>query len=586
VLDNSDPSCVPYNYFGTVSPGAVDYVNINGLIEGETTEQIADANLTGQLGELGVATPWAPDGIGINVGWEYRKETLRLDPDAEFQAGDLTGQGAPTIPVSGNFHVNELFAEAQIPIVEHNFIDELTFGAGYRKSWYKTGLGRTYSTDTYKLSAEFAPIRDIKFRGSYNRAARAPNILELFTQQHVELDGSIDPCTDKTITAADVGCIATGLHVGQSTPSNPSTQYNGFLGGNPDLTPEIATTKTVGVVLQPRFIPRLALTVDYWNIFLKDAIQGLGADSIISDCVNNSTAGAIRPSCGLIKRDAGGSLWLIGGGTPGAGFIVDTPTNTGSIKTDGFDFSAAYSHRLGGLGNLSLSFLGSYLKEYIFDNGLTPSFDCAGFYGTNCSNNPQGSRSAMPKWRHKARATLQMPFGLGVSVNWRLVGAVTYEGESSNPVLASDGPPVLPNGQHLILNSHVKAQNYFDLAFTYTLLDSVNLRAGVNNVFDRDPPIIPTGGGSCPGRSCDGNTYPGTWDFMGRYLYAGMTVDFKHHEAPPAAPVEAPPPPPPPPPAPPATITCPDGLVILANEQCPAPPPPPPPPAPAPERGL
>jgi outer membrane receptor protein involved in Fe transport len=328
------------------------------------------------------------------------------------------------------------------------------------------------------------------------------------------------------------------------------------------------------VVLQPRFLPRFAFSVDYWNIDLKHAIQGPGADAIMNDCVLNSTAGSIRPSCGLIHRDPGGSLWLVASG-PGEGFIYDVPSNSARITTQGYDFNTSYSQRLGGLGNLSLSFLGTWVRKYVTDNGIAPPYDCAGYYGTTCSNNPSGSDSAIPKWRHKARATLQTPFGLGLSVAWRMVGALRYESSSSD--IALTNPPVN-------FNQRVKPQHYIDLAATYSLMDAVNLRAGVNNVFDKDPPIIPTGLGACPGRSCAGNTYPGTWDYMGRYLYAGMTVDFKHHPAPLPAPVEIAPPPPPP--AAPATITCPDGLVILANEQCPAPPPPPPPPAPAPERGF
>ncbi len=134
-------------------------------------------------------------------------------------------------------------------------------------------------------------------------------------------------------------------------------QYNGFTGGNPNLVPEVATTKTVGVVLQPRFIPRFAFTVDYWNIDLKKAIQGFGPDTIIADCIANSTASAIAPSCALIHRDPGGSIWLTS-----EGYIRDLPNNIGRIKTDGFDFNGSYSHRLGGFGQLSLSFLG-YLAE-------------------------------------------------------------------------------------------------------------------------------------------------------------------------------------------------------------------------------
>ena len=116
----------------------------------------------------------------------------------------------------------------------------------------------------------------MRFRGSYNRAARAPNIQELFAPTYVGLLGSTDRCSDLVISATDYGCLAQGFHIGQKTPFNPSAQYNALLGGNPDLVPEKATTKTAGVVFQPRFIPRFAFTIDYWNIDLKDAIQGFG----------------------------------------------------------------------------------------------------------------------------------------------------------------------------------------------------------------------------------------------------------------------------------------------------------------------
>jgi outer membrane receptor protein involved in Fe transport len=253
-----------------------------GVIQGRTSEQIAHADFTGTLGEYGIQFPWAEDGVGVNLGAEYRKEKLVLNPDQSFQTGDLAGQGAPTLPVNGDFRVIEFFGEAQLPVVQNNFIQDLTLGMGYRKSYYKLSNGRTYDTNTYKLSAELAPIRDVRFRGSYNRAARAPNIQELFAPQFVGLDGSNDACSGHTILPTEFGCIAQGVPAGTSTPSNPAGQYNGLLGGNPDLTPEKATTKTVGVVLQPGFLPRFALTVDWFSIEVKNAIQGFGADAIPS----------------------------------------------------------------------------------------------------------------------------------------------------------------------------------------------------------------------------------------------------------------------------------------------------------------
>jgi iron complex outermembrane receptor protein len=578
-LDNSDPNCVPYDVFGAApSAAAVNYLNVFGVIDGQTSEQIADANITGALGELGVQTPWSDEGVGINVGAEYRRESLSLNPDQEFQTGDLAGQGAPTLPVEGSFHVWEGFGEAQIPIIRHSFIDELSLGLGYRYSDYKLSNGRSYNTSTYKISAEFAPVPDVRFRGSYNRAVRAPNIQELFAPQFTGLDGSSDPCSGHPITATEYGCLAQGLRVNQTVTPNPAAQYNGLLGGNPNLKPEKATTKTVGVVLQPRFIPHLALTVDYWNIDLKDAIQGYGADAIITNCVNHSTATSVAPSCALIHRDTAGSIWLTSNG-----FVTDLPNNVGRIKTDGIDVSGSYNYRFRGIGNLSASFNGTYLRKYEVVNGLPGGvYDCAGLYGPVCSSGTVASAAPMPKWRHKARVTLDTPFGLGVSLQWRYVGKVKAETLVNNETLqgANNFDPGL----------HVKAFNYFDLAATYSLLDAVHLRAGVNNIFDKQPPMITSGNAGksgsslCPTGPCNGNTYPGTYDALGRYVYLAATIDFKpRHSAP--LPPAPPPPPPPPPPAAPATQTCADGSVILATATCPAPPPPPPPPAPAPERG-
>ena len=371
---------------------------------------------------------------------------------------------------------------------------------------------RSYDTDTYKLSLEFAPISDVRFRAAYNRAVRAPNVQELFAPQFVGLDGGTDPCAghqvgvDPDFADIDQGCLAQGLVVGQNTPPNPAEQYNGLLGGNPNLNPEKATTKTVGVVLQPRFIPRLAVTVDYFNIDLNGAIQGFGADAILADCVaNTADAANPAPSCALIHRDPAGSLWLTSGG-----FVVDTPVNVGGVKTDGIDVSASYQHRLFGLGNLALSFLGTWTHKFDTDNGLTPVYDCVGFYGSTCGN-------PTFEWRHKARATLQMPFGLGVSVQWRHMSGSRFEGYSDNISLA---------GAHPELGAHIPAQDYFDLAATYTLFDRLNLRAGVNNIFDKNPPLFSSSHGACAVATCNGNTYGGTYDTLGRFFFAGATLNF------------------------------------------------------------
>jgi iron complex outermembrane recepter protein len=505
VLDNSDPNCVPYDIFGTPSAAAINYLNVFGVITGTTSEQVADANVTGALGEYGIQTPWSDEGVGVNFGTEYRKESLLLNPDQEFQTGDLTGQGSPTLPVNGNFRVLEAFGEMQVPIIRHAFIEEFSLAAGYRKSWYKLGNGRSFDTDTYKLSVELAPVKDIRFRGAYNRAVRAPNIQELFAPQFVALDGSTDPCAGHAILASEFGCRAQGMVVGQTTPENPAAQYNGFVGGNPNLAPEKATTKTIGAVIQPRFIPRLAITADWYDIKIKGAIQGFGADAIITNCINNTTATSVAPSCAFIHRNPGGSLWL-----SSTGFITDLPQNVGSVETRGIDASASYSYRLGSFGTLSAGFNGTWVDKYIVADGLNPTYDCAGLYGATCGN-------PLPTWRHKLRLGLQMPNGIGISGQWRYVGKVEHEHNSSDVVLGGTVPT---------LSGHVASQSYFDLASTFTVGDHFNFRLGVNNIFDKSPPLFTSNLGSCAAVFCNGNTYPGVYDVLGRYIFAGATLNF------------------------------------------------------------
>jgi outer membrane receptor protein involved in Fe transport len=530
VRDGTDPNCVPYNVFGgagAASAASVKYLSATGFQRGQTTEQIADVSFTGRLGEYGLKTPWATDGIGVNMGFEYRNETLDLQTDQEFQTGDLTGQGGATLPIKGGFHVYEFFGETQVPLVQDSFFYNLTLSAGYRYSSYKTTSGSTYKTDTYKLGVDFAPIRDIKFRGSYNRAARAPNIQELFATQNVALDGSTDPCSGKVIATTDYGCRAQGLLVGQKTASNPAGQYNGLLGGTPTLTPEKATTKSVGIVLQPRFLPRFALSVDWFDIKIKNAIRSFGPDAVLADCVAKATATSTPASCSFIHRDVSGSLWL----TPN-GYVNDLPTNVGQVETRGIEVNGSYSQPIGGLGNLSLTVVGTYLDAYKVNNGLSPIYDCAGLYGPTCSKGgTTDAGSPLPRWRHKARLTWQAPMGLGLSAQWRYIGPVKAETLSQYAVLNSN---VTTPGSGFNYNPglHIKSYSYFDLALTAAVGKSFNFRLGVNNLLDKQPPFVTSGNGNragsnlCPTGPCNGNTYPAVYDALGRYLFAGVTLDF------------------------------------------------------------
>jgi len=503
VVDGTDPNCVPYNIFtpGMVTQEAVDYLATPGFQRGVVSEQVISLSTTGDLTSYGVASPWADEGVGIALGAEYRKESLDFSSDIAFQTGDLAGQGAPTLPVAGSFDVGELFAEMRIPIVQNGFVDSFAITGGYRYSDYTLSTGGGYSTHTYKIEGELAPIRDIRLRGGYNRAVRAPTVQDLYAPRRVALDGTTDPCAGFEITAADTACLLQGLQVGDQTPENPASQYNGLIGGNVDLVPEVADTYTAGVVLQPSFLRGFALTVDWFDITINDAVTGIGADTILNACEQT-----LDPTfCGLVNRDGAGSLWL-----SSAGYVTNTTQNIGGLSTTGIDVNVNYNHDLGSAGSLSLNFAGTWLDELITDTGVTGSFDCVGLYGNVCG-------SPNPEWRHTARVSYTSPIGLGASVRWRFFDDVGIDAADENPNLANPGI-VRPGTDSLGL------RNYFDLTLTYRLMDSYGFRLGVNNIFDVDPPL--TGSQACPAGSCNGNTFAQVYDTMGRYIFVGATFDF------------------------------------------------------------
>jgi outer membrane receptor protein involved in Fe transport len=500
-----DPGCVPWNVFqeGGVTDEALLYLQTPAFARGIINETVAhiDATIVGE--EYGWRMPWAESGLGLNVGAEYRKESMDYSVDEQFRTGDLAGQGGPTPPVAGEFDVRELFAELRIPIVENNFIDEFTVTGGYRYSNYHVG-DNSFNTDTYKIQAELAPIPDIRFRGSYNRAVRAPNIVELFFPTTLGLSGTVDPCAGAAPEATLAQCQLTGVSAAQygSISANPANQYNGLFGGNPNLLPEKADTYTAGVILQPRFIPGLALTADYFNIKVKELIGAPSFQGVFNDCFDGDAT-----ACALIQRAPGtGSLWL-----GQSGFVVLTNRNFPGLGlfTKGFDFQGSYSRRLGGLGTLNASFVGTLITKL-----GSPSDPGVGRYAASTPS---------PKWRHTARLGLTMPSGLGVSVRWRHFSGVNCRADLGD----SGCQAVIPGTTTVVdrpANLRLSAADYFDLSFTARLAQRLNLRIGANNIFDTDPPVA--GQETIPAGFGNGNTYPQVYDALGRYLFAGFTVDF------------------------------------------------------------
>jgi iron complex outermembrane receptor protein len=510
------PPCAPYNIFslGKVTPAALNYLQVPGIQRGQITQTIVEVNATGDLGRYGVQLPTAGSGLKINVGAEWRDVKSSTLPDSEFQSGDLAGSGGRILPVSGGIISREAFVESRLPLIEEKFLaNSLAVEGGYRYSDYNLG----FKTNTYKIGLEWAPVADIRLRGSFQRAVRAPNVVELFATAAVALDGNSDPCAGPRPTPTVAQCVAAGVPAaayGTVLPS-PANQYNGFLGGNPTLKPETALTSSFGVGWTPSFVPNLRMQVDYFDIKIENVIETIGADVILTECIR---FGAL---CGDIHRDSNNSLWLSQGG-----FVNDPLQNVGTLHTRGIDIDVSYGFDVGSVGKIRTNLIGTYVDLYdVTPIAAVPSsaFNCAGLYGDTCSS---GAATSNPifRWRHTLRTTWSTPWqGLDFTVSWRYFSAMKLDSLSPQPNL-SKAPATVANGGISSTDAAIKAFNYVDLTASVKLADKMTFRLGVNNVLDKDPPVI--GGSNLPSVAGNGNTFPQVYDALGRFIFAELTVQF------------------------------------------------------------
>jgi len=517
----SGPPCVPYNIFslGQVTPQALAYLEVPGIQTGNINQTVVDVNFTGDLGKYGVQLPTASSGLKINFGAEWRDVTESTNPDEEFQTGDLAGSGGDIPPTAGGIISREGFFEARLPLVDDKFLAQsLALETGYRYSDYNLG----FKTNTYKFGVEWSPISDIRLRGSFQRAVRAPNVTELFTPQVVALDGNADPCAaapGKTPAATPAQCalgnpgVAPGSY--PVTP-NSANQYNGLLGGNTKLNPETALTTSFGIGWTPSFVPNLRLQIDYFDIKIENVITTIGADTILQQCYN---AGNF---CNDIHRDADSSLWL-----SNSGYVVDSLANVGKLETRGIDIDLSYGFDVGPAGKIRTNLVGTYVDEYIvtpISADPTTKFNCAGLYGDTCSSGASTSNPIF-RWRHTLRTTWSTPWqGLDLTASWRYFSAMKLDSTSPQANLAAPGGATVANGGISSSDARINAFNYLDLSAAVKLADKMTFRVGVNNVFDKDPPII--GGSNLPGVAGNGNTFPQVYDALGRFIFGQLTVQF------------------------------------------------------------
>ena len=524
----SGGQCVPWNIFSTggVTPAALNYLQTPGTAYGNNTEQVAHVDFTGDLGKYGLQSPWATGGAAVNLGYEHRKDSVTFNPDGAETSGNLAGFSGALVNINEHYDINEGFLELRLPIA-HDLpgIYDLTTDAGYRYSNYNT----TGSTNTYKLELQYAPIQDARLRFSFDRAIRAPNLIELFVAPSYGQETVVgtDPCAGKP-TATLAQCEHTGVTAAQYAV-NPATGINSVtqcvsgqcgqvIEGNTQLKPEVASTWSLGLSVTPTALPGFSASLDYYHIRLTDQIGNYPFATILNGCLldNNPIY------CSQIVRTPGGAL--TGATVAGGGYMIQKDFNLGLSVVSGFDLQMNYRYALpAGWGTLTALLNGAYLWHDTFSPYPgAGSYDCAGLFGSTCQNG-----SVNPRWRHNLRVSWETPFNVLLSAQWRFIGPTTFDNNSTNPLL--QGAEEGANGSNEAFpyydqyNARIPGYSYLDLTAVWHALNQLEVRAGVTNVLDKDPPVLPSV--DISGNAGPANSF-GAYDYLGRQIFIAFTAKF------------------------------------------------------------
>ncbi len=459
----ADPKCVVLNPFGlnSLTPEMMAYISTDLTNITTIRQRQLGASVTGTLFTL-------PAGdVGISVGTEYRRESSSFDPDQLYVQGKALSRSAGLSPTAGSFDVAELYGELYVPILaDRPGIELIAFEGGLRYSDYSTAGG----VWSYKLGGEYSPFQGLKFRGLYQRAVRAPNVIELYSGATNTAPQAVDFCNagagrtaeERSFCINSLGVPAAVADVFQQE----NQQIRAITGGNPNLEEETSDTWSVGAVIRPDFVPNLQLTIDYYNIKIDNAIGsfGGGLQSVINACNANMSLSNIfcQP---LRNRTPDGQLY-------------DVPllnANIAKMEASGVDFRLDYRHDLGTAGNLSYFLAGTYLIDAITQGSpVAKPVNCAGYIGGgSCS-------TANPTWRFTQRLTWSIE-QFELSLRHRFIGSAK-DGRIAGAIASGVTPPLLAVPE-------TGSINYFDLSASVDVQENVTFFANIDNLFDQEPPF-------------------------------------------------------------------------------------------------
>ena len=467
--------CQPLNPFGIGAPSqeASDFV----IVDMERRRRLEQTVVSGFV--VGDSSDWfnlpgGPMGMVLGVEWRKEKSRFRADP-LERPSEDPLGfvdsysnvfpADAPTDNVVGDFSVRELYAEVSLPLLSGRpGVEDLTLDAAYRYSDYST-LG---GTDSWNLRLLYSPIQDLRFRSTLSQTVRAPNINELFSPLQSATARPLDPCDAGNINEGTEfragNCAADGIPPGFTDPL--TARFSGFTGGNPDLDVETADTFTAGVVIEPRFAPGLAITLDWYDIEIKDAISAIGVQQLVNACYDAATFP--NQFCEQFSRDRNpDSPTFLGFNS-----FLSTQLNFAKIHTQGIDYSVRYSFDLGQIasaldefGSLTLGITGNRVEKLErFEDPIDRSIVNNLMYE---NGQPRNSFSTFARWRWDR-----------LVLNWR----ANYWGGflEFSPRLEIENVDNVENAWTGNMWRH-------DFSGSYDWNENIRIYGGVNNVFDKKP---------------------------------------------------------------------------------------------------
>ncbi len=485
----SPSECVPLNIFGdgVASQAALDFINADLQNSYKITQNVVNGFVSGDFSNA-FELPGGP--IAFVLGGEYRKEkSISIVDDLAKQTttfDDQTGVFADLALLAdetGSFDVIEGFAELSVPLLaDMPFAELLELNAAVRLSDYST----SGYTESWSVSGIYAPIEDLRFRGSYSKAVRAPNITELFAPASGTFSFITDPCDPVNVTSgasvreANCRALIEGLGADYDTYDYgsdiaSSASIPGRFGGNPNLTPEEATTWTAGVVFQPSFLRGLALSFDWYDITIDDAVNTTSLTELAEFCVDSPTLD--NDFCDLVQREEGTGFV--------SGFLL-SPVNVAFFETSGADMTLSYGFDVG--------------ENRIETRGTVGYLDTLSFIPSNGGEvDDDRGESGAPKWSGTGDITfINEDFSINYGVQF-IGEQLRYEKDvlAANPDRAA--PEYITIGSRFI----------HDLRVEFNALEQGKFFVGVNNFTDEQPALglvnTPTG-------------------WLGRYYYAGFRV--------------------------------------------------------------